>query len=178
SIRRHWLGYMIQAGLMGLGGILAVAYPLLRFAGVASLLGWILILSGLAQGISLFGARQVPNFWIQLISVALSVLIGWLFLLRPQEGLGALSLLLTVFFMVEGISRLVFSLTIRPLPNWYWVLASGILGLLLAALLLWSLPVSKGWVLGVMLGVQLLAEGGALGYLAWHCRAGGTAYAG
>jgi hypothetical protein len=32
-----------------------------------------------------------------------------------------LALLLIVFFMVEGFAKIVFSLTIRPLPNWGWV---------------------------------------------------------
>jgi len=95
-------------------------------------LGWILIISGIVQGISLIGAQNVPNFWLQLISVALSVIVGVLFVRHPGEGLLTLTLLLIVFFMVEGISKLIFALTIRPFPNWGWVLASGIIGILLS----------------------------------------------
>ena len=42
---------------------------------VVVLLGWLLIISGVAQGLSLIGARHVPHFWLQLISVILAVLI-------------------------------------------------------------------------------------------------------
>jgi len=38
--------------------------------------------------------------------------------------------------MVEGISKVVFSLSVRLLPMWGWVLASGVLGVLIAFYLL------------------------------------------
>jgi uncharacterized membrane protein HdeD (DUF308 family) len=72
--------------------------------------------------------------------------------------------------LVEGISKLIFALTIRPFPNWGWVLASCIVGILLAFYLWSSLPVTALWLLGVMLGIQLICEGAALGYLAWNVR--------
>src|ERR1700756_2990211 len=56
----------------------------------------------------LIGAQNVGNFWLQLISVALSVIVGVLFVRHPGGGLLTLTLLLIVFFMVEGISKLIF----------------------------------------------------------------------
>jgi hypothetical protein len=48
------------------------------------------------------------------------------------QGLAAIALLPIVFFMIEGISKVVLALTIRPFPNCGWVLASGLVGILLA----------------------------------------------
>ena len=118
----------------------------------------------------LIGAQNVPNFWLHLISVALSVIVGVLFVRHPGEGLLILTLLLIVFFMVEGISKLIFALTIRPFPNWGWMLASGIIGILLSFYLWSSLPITTVWLLGMLLGIQLICEGAALGYLAWQVR--------
>ena len=112
----------------------------------------------------------MPHFWLQLVSVVLFILVGSLFLRNPGEGLLTLTLLLIVFFMVEGISKVIFALTIRPFPNWGWVLASGIVGILLAFYLWASIPVSAVWVLGVLLGIELICEGAALGHLAWQAR--------
>src|SRR6516165_7053271 len=125
---------------------------------------------GIVQGISLIDARDVPHFWLQLVSVVLSVIVGVLFIRHRAAGLLVLTLLLLVYFMVEGISKVIFSLTIRPFPNWGWLLASGIVTILIAFYLWASLPVTAVWLLGALLGIQLICEGAALGYLAWQVR--------
>jgi uncharacterized membrane protein HdeD (DUF308 family) len=89
--------------------------------------------------------------------------------LRPRGSGFTLTLLLIVFFMVEGFAKLLFSLTIRPLPNWGWVFASGIIGILLPFYLLANLTTTAVCLLGVF-GIQLIFEGVALSSLAWQVR--------
>jgi uncharacterized membrane protein HdeD (DUF308 family) len=170
TVRRHSLWYLVQSALMILAGILALVYPVLSSVAAVLFLGWLLIIGGILQGVSLIGARHVPHFWLQLVSVALFVIVGVLFLRNPGESLLTLTLLLIMFFMVEGISKVIFALTIRPLPNWGWVLASGIVGILLALYLWASIPVTAIWLIGVLLGIELICEGVALGALAWQAR--------
>ena len=171
KIRRHSLWYLIQGGLMALAGILAIVHPAMSSVALVVFLGWLLIISGIAQGISLIDARAVPHFWLQLVSVVLSVIVGVLFLRNPSESVLTLTLLVIVFLMVEGISKIIFSLTIRPFPNWGWVLLSGIASVILAFILWSSMPVTAVWLLGVLLGISLISEGVALSYLAWRVRA-------
>ena len=73
TVKRHSLWYLIQGALMVLGGVLALVYPIVSSVAVVLFLGWVLIISGVVQGISLIGAQHVPHFWLQLISVVLSV---------------------------------------------------------------------------------------------------------
>ncbi len=127
-----------------------------------------MIVSGVVQGISLIDARDVPHFWLQLVSVVVLVIVG--VLLLRHRGAGLLTLLLLVYFLVEGISKVIFSLTIRPFPNWGWVLASGVVTILVAFYLWASFPITAIWPLSVLLGIQLICEGAALGYLAWQVR--------
>jgi uncharacterized membrane protein HdeD (DUF308 family) len=122
TVKRHSLWYLIQGALMVIAGVLALIYPLMSSVAVVLFLGWLLIISGIVQGISLFDARKLPHFWLQLVSVVLSVIVGVLFLRDPGQALLVLTLLLIVFLMVEGISKVIFSLTIRPFPNWGWIL--------------------------------------------------------
>src|SRR5215218_6988822 len=168
SATRLW--YLIQGILLIAAGMLAIIYPVISSAAVVILLGWLLIISGVVQGLSLIGAGQVPHFWLQLISVILALLIGFLFLRDPAQGLATITLLLIVFFMIEGISKVVFALTIRPFPNWGWVLASGLVGILMALILWASLPVTALWLVGVLLGINLISVGAAIAYLAWQVR--------
>ena len=83
TVRRHSTWYLIQGALMVIGGIVALVYPFVSSVAVVLFLGWILIISGIVQGISLIGAQNVPNFWLQLVSVVLSIIVGVLFLRRP-----------------------------------------------------------------------------------------------
>lgn len=170
AVRRHALWYLVQGIILLAAGALAALYPVISSFATVNLLGWLLIVSGLAQGIGLLGARQVPHFWLQLISVALGVLIGLLFLRDPEQSLLTLTLLLIVFFMIEGMSKVIFALTIRPMPNWIWVLASGLAGIVLSGLLWSMLPVTAIWLIGFLLGLHLIGIGAAMSYLAWQIR--------
>jgi uncharacterized membrane protein HdeD (DUF308 family) len=169
TVQRHSFWYLVQGGLMVIAGLIALIYPLFSTVALVVFLGWMLIIAGLFQGISLIGATKVPHFWMQLLSLVLAVVVGVLFVRNPGVGVATLTLLLVVFFMVEGFSKIVFSLTIRPFPNWGWVLASGIVGVLLAGYL-WTSPVLGVWLLGVLIGINLISQGFALGYLAWNVR--------
>jgi uncharacterized membrane protein HdeD (DUF308 family) len=170
TVKRYSFWYLVQGILMAVAGVLAIIYPMLASVAMMVLLGWILIVSGVVQAIGLIGARHVPHLWLQLISVVLSIVVGWLLLSRPEGGLMLFTVLLLVYFMVEGISKVIFGLTIRPLPNWGWVFGSGAVSILLALYLFANLTSVSEWVLGLLLGIQLLCEGMALTYLAWRIR--------
>jgi uncharacterized membrane protein HdeD (DUF308 family) len=170
AVRGHAHCYLIQSVLMIVAGVVALIFPALSSVTAVFILGWLLIVSGILQAISLIDARQVPHFWIQLLSVVLFVVVGYLFLRNPGAGLLSLTLLLIVLFMVEGFSKVIFALTIRPFPNWGWVLVSGVVGIVLSFFLLANTPVTALWLLGVLLGIQLISEGFALGLLAWQAR--------
>lgn len=170
TVKRYSLWYLLQGILMVAAGVLALVYPLIASVAIVLLLGWILIVSGLFQGIGLIGARQVPHFWLQLISVVLSIIVGLLLLRQPEGGLLLSTVLLLVYFLVEGMAKVIFALTIKPFSNWGWVLASGLVGIALAVYLWANLTSISEWVLGFLLGIQLLCEGAALTYLAWRVR--------
>jgi uncharacterized membrane protein HdeD (DUF308 family) len=168
TVKRYSLWYLIQGVLLVVAGVLAIISPIIASVAIVFLLGWVLIISGVLQAVGLIGASNVPHFWLQLISAVLAILIGVLLLRSPDSGLLVMTMLLIVYFMVEGIAKVIFALTIRPFPNWVWVLASGVVGILLAFILWANMPLTANWVLGLMLGVLLVSEGSALTYLAWH----------
>jgi hypothetical protein len=70
----------------------------------------------------------------------------------------------------EGLCTVVFALTIRPFPNWGWVLASGLVGILMALILWANLPVTALWLVGVLLSINLISVGAAITFLAWQIR--------
>jgi len=170
TVRRNSLLYLLQGILMVVTGLLALIYPSLASVAIVRLLGWLLIISGILQGFGLIGAGEVPYFWMQLLSAVLAILIGVLLLRHTDAGLLLFSVLFLIYFMIEGMVKTIFAFIIRPFPNWGWVLASGLLGIVIALYLWANLSTVSDWMLGVLLGVFLLVEGTALSSLAWRVR--------
>jgi uncharacterized membrane protein HdeD (DUF308 family) len=168
-VKRYSLWYLLEGVLLVIAGILALVYPYIASVTLVFLLGWILIISGMLQGIGLIGAKDVPHFWMQLISVVLAILIGVLLLRSPDAGLLIMTVLLIVFFMVEGISKVIFALNIRPFMGWVWVLLSGIIGILLGAYLWANMPLSSECL--ALLGIQPICEQHSAIPPGWSARA-------
>lgn len=172
TIRKHSLLYLIQGGVMVIAGVLALLFPLFMATGFLLLLGWLLVVSGIVQALSLFGATKVPYFWLQLVSAVLEVVVGFLLISNPAAGLVAVTYLMVVLFLVGGIAKVVFSLMIRPMPDWGWLLAAGIVSIVAAIILIGELPEAATWLLGVLLGIQLVTAGAAQSWFAWKIRRG------
>jgi uncharacterized membrane protein HdeD (DUF308 family) len=167
TVRAHSFLYLAQGVLMIAAGAM---HPVATSAALVMLLGWLMIFGGLVQAVSLISARHLPHFWLQAISVVLFCVVGYLFLTRSSAGLLTLTSLLVVLFAAEGVAKIVFALTIRPLRNWVWVFASGMLGLGLAIFLGAQMSNVAVWLLGVLLGIGLISEGVAITMLAWAAR--------
>ena len=129
AIKRYSIWYVVQGGLMMLTGAFAFVYPILPSSAVPLLLGWLLIISGAAQGVSLIGARNVPHFWV-------ATAVGRTFrdhrdnvFAHPRRTPLCPDHASHCLLYTEGISKLILSLTIRPLPGWQWVLPADCSGL-------------------------------------------------
>ena len=58
TVKRHSLWYLVQGALMVLTGFFALFFPVFSFFAVVIFLGWLLIISGIVQGISSCVAGQ------------------------------------------------------------------------------------------------------------------------
>jgi uncharacterized membrane protein HdeD (DUF308 family) len=170
AIRKYSLWFLIEGFLLAAAGVLAIIFPFIFSVAAVVMLGWLLVITGIFRIIGLLGARHSPNFWLHLTSVVLSIWIGVLLLRNPGDGLLVLTLMLLVYLMIQGVSRVAFALTIRPIANWFWVLASGVLGIAMACILWASMPLTAVWLIGVLLGIELLGVGLSTVILAWAIR--------
>lgn len=177
AVQRNALLYISEGALLAIAGLLAIIYPLLTTAAIAIPLGWLLIAIAVVQAIVLYGMRSMPHFGFQLLSVILALLLGFLMLRDPQQARQVIILLVIIFLMLQGVSRLVFGLSIRPFRHWQWVMASGALGIVLSLVLLNSLPEPASWLVGLLVGVELIGEGAAMVMLAWDRNLPGQAEA-
>ena len=168
ALRTHWKLFLFQGVVMVILGCLAIAEPFIATIAVDIYIGWLFFISGIVGLIAMFSARDVPAFLWTLLTAALSLALGVMLIWKPGEGAVSLTIVLTAFFIAEGLFQIVASFTYRDVVpgSWGWMLMSGIADLILAAIIIFSWPVSASWTLGLLVGVNLLTSGVAVVVLA------------
>jgi uncharacterized membrane protein HdeD (DUF308 family) len=177
SVREHWLLFLIEGIILLVLGALAIIVPVLATIAVAIFIGWLFLISGVVGLITTFWARHAPGFWWSLLSAVLGIAAGIVLLAWPVSGAISLTLLLIVFFIIEGVASIMYALEHkRELSGrWGWMLTSGIIDLILAAIILAGLPGTAAWALGLLVGINMLFGGGAMVGMALHGRSEPTA---
>jgi len=164
ALSSHWQLFMFQGVVMVVLGVLAVAAAPLATLTVDLYVGWLFLISGVVGLVAVFSAKDIPAFFWSLITAALSVTAGILLIWRPVAGAVSLTLVLTAFFVAEGVFQSVTSIAYREVMrgSWGWMLASGLADLALAAMIIMGWPLSVAWALGLVVGINLITSGWAL----------------
>ena len=179
AVRRHWVLFLSEGILLVVLGILALLAPVMASVAATVFFGWILFLSGLLGLFSTIRARRAPGVWWSLLSALIGMAAGVLLLGWPVLGALSLTAVLIAFLFAEGIVSILYALEHRNALSgrWGWMLASGIIDVTLAVLLLLGLPGTALWALGLILGINLIFGGWALIFMALHARPTSTAAA-
>jgi uncharacterized membrane protein HdeD (DUF308 family) len=177
AVREHWKLFLTEGIILVILGILAILLPPLATIAVTILIGWLFLISGVAGLITTFGARHAPGFWWSLLSALLGIAAGAVLLLWPLSGAISLTLLLIVFFIIEGVLSIMYAIEHKRelTGQWGWMLVSGIIDLVLAAMIWGGLPSTAAWALGLLVGINMLFGGSAMIAMAMHGRSGDTA---
>ena len=172
SLREHWVLFLVEGIILVILGLAAIVVPPIATLAVELLFGWLFLISGIAGLITTFLMRQAPGFWWSLVSAILGIAAGIVLLLWPLSGVVTLTLVLIVFFTIEGVASIMFALEHKGelSGRWGWMLASGIIDLILAAIILAGLPGTAAWALGLLVGINMLFGGSALIGMALHAR--------
>jgi uncharacterized membrane protein HdeD (DUF308 family) len=153
-------------------GLAAIVIPPIATLAVEILFGWLFLISGIVGLITTFRMRQAPGFWWSLVSAILGIAVGIVLLLWPLSGVLSLTLVLIVYFLIEGVASIMFALEHkRELSGrWGWMLASGIIDLIMAAIIFAGLPGTAVWAIGMLVGINMVFGGSALIAMALHAR--------
>jgi uncharacterized membrane protein HdeD (DUF308 family) len=161
AVGDHWILYLIEGGLLVLLGVLAAFMP--PWFGI-TLFGWLFLVGGFAGLITTFVMWHAPGFWWSLLSAVFTMGVGGFLFAQPELGIVTLFLVLITFLILEGIVTIMFALDHwRELSGrWGLMLASGIVDLTLASVILIGLPATSAWAMGVIVGINLVFGGAAM----------------
>jgi uncharacterized membrane protein HdeD (DUF308 family) len=164
SVREHWKAFLIEGILLVVLGLAAIVAPLIASLAFTIFFGWMFLISGIVGLAMTFWARQMPGFWWSLLSAALAVGAGLILLARPLQGVLTLTIVIGAYFLAEGVATIMYALEHRRelSERWSWMLFSGILDILISAMIIAGLPGSAEWAIGLLVGINLVFGGAAL----------------
>jgi uncharacterized membrane protein HdeD (DUF308 family) len=139
-------------------GMLAIAVPLLAAIAVTSVVAWLMIFGGLTHLSVAFSSHGASLFWELLVSIAY-VFTGGYMAFHPLIGVATLTLLLTSFFLVEGVLEIAAFFQVRGHGGAGWMLLDGVITLALAALIWAHWPSSAAWAIGTIVGISMVVSG-------------------
>src|SRR5262249_21438991 len=139
-------------------------------------LGWLFLISGIVGLVTTFWSRHAPGFWWSLLSAVLAIAAGIVLLGWPVRGAVSLTLLLIVFFILEGVLSIMYAFedTKELAGAWGSMLVSGLIDIMLAAMIWAGLRGTAEWAVGLLVGINMLYGGVATIAMALHARTVGA----
>lgn len=156
-------GMIIILGVLTvIAGFLSLVMPWASGVGVAFVVGFAMVIGGVARLVGVFQAGSFGRGTLAFIGGALTLLAGVILVARPGVGLATLTLMLGAYLLVDGIFGAVLALQVKPENGWGWMLVSAAMAVLLGFLLLKEWPLTGLWAIGTLVGINLLFAGFAM----------------
>ncbi len=140
-------------------GFLAILAPIL----VGFSLLWMLGLLGVGAGlVRMFWAFQTGSLGKGVLVFAiggLTLLCGIALLSNPLLASGVLTIVLAIYFVVDGAAEIGTAFAIPRGSRRRWMLFGGVVSIVLGVLIWQQYPLAGVWAIGILLGIKLLFGG-------------------
>jgi uncharacterized membrane protein HdeD (DUF308 family) len=162
GLAKSWKALMTVGVLAIFIGCVAILVPAVAAVGTAIFIGWILVIAGAFLVAAAFSAHSIGTVVLRLLWAALTVVVGVWLIVEPHNGTLTLTLVLGIYFLFMGLTRVAVAFVGRGQPNAGLVGLSGICGLLIGILILAKFPSSADWAIGLLVGIDLIFAGWTL----------------
>jgi len=152
-----WVRVLLGAVLI-LGGLFVLGDIALATLVSALFIGFTAIIVGAFEILHAFWTKGWGGFIWHVILGALYIVFGWTVVNQPVSGALVLTLVLGLIFLASGVVRIIVAFRNWREAGWL-MLISGIFGILAGLIILSGWPTSSIWVLGLLLGIDLISHG-------------------
>lgn len=156
---RNTSWFLIVGILFVIGGLLSLLAPVLATVAATIMLGASLLVGGIVQIFHSFTVRDWGTFLWQLLVGVVVMIAGAAMVFNPLLGAVALTWVLAVVWIAKGAAQVMFGLRMRPRRAWGWMLAAGLIAILVGLMVLLAWPFSGAYVPGTLVGISLLFTG-------------------
>jgi uncharacterized membrane protein HdeD (DUF308 family) len=159
GLRRSWRVLMTVGVIAIVIGCIAILVPAVASVGTAIFIGWILLALGISMVVAAFSAHSLGTVVLRLLWAALTIIAGLWLIVEPHNGTLTLTVVLGIYFLFMGLTRLAIAFAARGQQGAGIVGLSGFAGLLIGILILAKLPSSADWAIGLLVGIDLIFAG-------------------
>jgi uncharacterized membrane protein HdeD (DUF308 family) len=166
----------IPGALIGMG-VLFIALGMIGIAGqtlfsfvTINVLGAFLIFGGVLQLAHALKSSGWKSVGIQLVLAILYIVAGMYTWAFPIPALEAITLWLAAIFFVTGFLRLISAFQHRHFREWFWLVLSSAISILMGVLIMNGYPESSLWLPGLLIAIELLLQGWSLLFLGLAAR--------
>lgn len=152
-----WWYLILGIGLVAVGA-LAIFYSTTATIISVLALGALLVTSGLFEGFKSFKISRWSNFFLHLFLAIVYIIGGGFIILNPGLSALNLTLLLSIFFVISGVTKVIFGAS-QPVLYKGWLIANGIVTFILGLLIWNQWPASGLWVIGTFIGIDMIFTG-------------------
>jgi len=168
-----WGWYLVLGIALVMFGTIAIAAPVLFTGTTLLFLGWLLIFGGIVQTIYSFWTIKEGNFLMELLIGILYLIFGILLVNNLLGTAVVATSLIAIFFLIEGTLKIVLSLQVRPMFNWGWMLAGGIISIFFSLIILFNLAATSLMLIGLLIGLNMLFGGSSMIIMSFVIKKGG-----
>lgn len=143
--------------LIILGMIAIAASPFVTLASMI-FFGSILLAGGVVQAVNAFITRHGEGFFLNLLGGVFYSIVGILLIIHPAIGALTVTLLLALFYTVNGLFKMIAAMSNR-FEHWGWVLFNGFVSFILGLMIWMEWPQSGLFIIGLFIGIDLLMLG-------------------
>ena len=140
-------------------GVLALVLPFMAGVAATYLLALNFVIAGILMTISAFNAKGWGGALGLMVLGVVSVLAGGFIFAHPLIGLMTITLFCIAGMFVAGIAKIAWVFKLPSGSGRWFLLISGILSIVVAAMLYSNFPFTALWMFGVLVGINLLVEG-------------------
>jgi uncharacterized membrane protein HdeD (DUF308 family) len=160
-LKSNWWWLFLLGILLTVCGAAAVIFPALTMLTTlvaVRILGVVLMIGGIATIVMSFWAGKWSGLLVQLLVGILYLVVGLMITDKPVQSAMTMTLFVAAFFMVAGGFRVLAAMIIQ-FPHWGWSLLNGIVTFLLGVIIYHHFPECALWVLGLLIGLEMLFNG-------------------
>jgi uncharacterized membrane protein HdeD (DUF308 family) len=159
AVRAKW-GWFLFAGIVFLvAGSFAFLAPFFASVVVTVVVAVGLIIAGVVQIFQAWSVQSWAGFLWQLV-IGLVLLIGGIAIyFNPVEYTYLLTIFAAALFIAKGVVQIILGFRIKPNDAWGWIVAAGVVAILVGIMIWIELPVSATFALGVLAGISLIFTG-------------------